>query len=61
MDYRSAKPSVQRMILEGIILKDKGIIDSMKRKGERNSGLGTRKVGSRYYYDKALFYNGCPG
>lgn len=30
MDYRSAKPSMQRMILEGIIIKDEGIIDSIK-------------------------------
>ncbi|MED3960965.1 nucleotidyltransferase domain-containing protein [Niallia taxi] len=31
MDYKSAKPSMQRMVSEGIILKDAGIIDSLKK------------------------------
>ncbi|OMC85982.1 nucleotidyltransferase [Viridibacillus sp. FSL H7-0596] len=30
LDYKAAKPSMQRMVWEGIILKDKGIIQSIK-------------------------------
>lgn len=34
MDYKDAKPSMQRMISEGIILKDEGIIDSIKKEAK---------------------------
>lgn len=34
MDYKDAKPSMQRMLLEGIILKDEGIIDSIKEEAK---------------------------
>lgn len=35
MDYKSAKPSMQRMLVEGIVLKDEGIIDSIKAEAEQ--------------------------
>lgn len=34
MDYKDAKPSMQRMISEGIILKDEGIIDFIKKEAK---------------------------
>ncbi|MFC4403776.1 nucleotidyltransferase domain-containing protein [Gracilibacillus xinjiangensis] len=34
LDYGSAKPSMQRMIAEGIVLKDEGIIQAIKMEAE---------------------------
>jgi predicted nucleotidyltransferase len=33
-DYKRARPSMPRMVLEGIILKDDGIIDSLKKEAK---------------------------
>jgi len=42
MDYKDAKPSMQRMISEGIVLKDEGIMDSIKKEAKEilNKGPG---------------------
>lgn len=34
MDYKEAKPSMQRMMSEGIILKDEGIIEPIKKEAK---------------------------
>lgn len=34
LDYKDAKPSMQRMLFEGIVLKDEGIIDSIKEEAK---------------------------
>ena len=34
MDYKAAKPSMQRMLAEGIILKDEGIIEPIKKEAK---------------------------
>jgi predicted nucleotidyltransferase len=43
LDYQNAKPSMQRMILEGIILKDEGIIDSIKEEAKEILENGPEK------------------
>lgn len=43
MDYKNAKPSMQRMVLEGIILKDEGIIDSIKEEAKEILDKGPEK------------------
>ncbi|KAB8138082.1 nucleotidyltransferase domain-containing protein [Gracilibacillus oryzae] len=35
MDYQSAKPSMQRMVAEGIVLRDEGILPSIKAEAEQ--------------------------
>ncbi|MGV3463713.1 MAG: nucleotidyltransferase domain-containing protein [Heyndrickxia sp.] len=34
IDYKNAKPSMQRMIAEGVILKDEGIVDAIKKEAK---------------------------
>ncbi|SES27679.1 Nucleotidyltransferase domain-containing protein [Gracilibacillus ureilyticus] len=34
MDYRNARPSMQRMIAEGIVLKDEGVLQAIKSEAE---------------------------
>ncbi|MGG3571377.1 nucleotidyltransferase domain-containing protein [Bacillus gobiensis] len=43
LDYQDAKPSMQRMIVEGIILKDQGIIDSIKEEAKEMLDNGPQK------------------
>lgn len=35
MDYQDAKPSLQRMILEGMKVRDEGVIDSIKKEAKK--------------------------
>ena len=34
MDYKAAKPSMPRMVAEGIVLKDEGIIEAIKKEAQ---------------------------
>lgn len=43
MDYKNAKPSMQRMIVEGIILKDEGIIEAIKLEAKEILDQGPEK------------------
>lgn len=60
MDYKEAKPSMQRMISEGIILKDEGIIDSIKKEAKEILKKGPEKwteeevMIKRYFITDAL-------
>ncbi|MGG3471380.1 nucleotidyltransferase domain-containing protein [Neobacillus pocheonensis] len=60
LDYQNAKPSMQRMILEGIIIKDEGIIDSIKEEAKEIMEYGPERwteeiiTTKRYYITDAL-------
>ncbi|ATP41032.1 nucleotidyltransferase [Solibacillus sp. R5-41] len=60
MDYKDAKPSMQRMLLEGIILKDEGIIDSIKEEAKEMLEKGPERwteqiiTTKRYFITDAL-------
>ncbi|MEH7309192.1 nucleotidyltransferase domain-containing protein [Neobacillus drentensis] len=60
LDYKNAKPSMQRMILEGIILKDEGIIDSIKEEAKEILENGPERwteeiiMTKRYYITDVL-------
>lgn len=43
LDYQSAKPSMQKMILEGMILKNERIIDAIKKEAKEILDLGPEK------------------
>jgi predicted nucleotidyltransferase len=60
MDYKDAKPSMQRMVLEGIILKDEGIIESIKEEAKEILDKGPERwteeiiTTKRYFITDAL-------
>ena len=55
MDYKAAKPSMQRMLLEGIILKDEGIIESIKEEAKEILEKGPEKWTEQIISTKRYF------
>ncbi|MGE7023277.1 nucleotidyltransferase domain-containing protein [Solibacillus cecembensis] len=60
MDFKAAKPSMQRMVFEGIILKDEGIIASIKEEAKEILEKGPERwteqliTTKRYFITDAL-------
>ncbi len=55
LDYQDAKPSMQRMIVEGIILKGEGTIDSIKEEAKEMLDNGPKKWTKEMIMTKRYF------
>ncbi|MGN7410286.1 nucleotidyltransferase domain-containing protein [Sporosarcina sp. SAFN-010] len=55
MDYKIAKPSMQRMVFEGIVLKDEGIIASIKEEAKEILDKGPEKWSEEMIRTKRYF------
>lgn len=56
MDYNLAKPSMQRMVTEGIVLKDDGVLQVIKKRSRRNAGRRSERMARGNNSNKALLY-----
>ncbi|WP_257348750.1 nucleotidyltransferase domain-containing protein [Pseudalkalibacillus decolorationis] len=54
-DYKRARPSLQRMVSEGLVLQDKGIIDKIKKEANTILEKGPEKWSSQTIETKRYF------
>ena len=55
MDYKAAKPSMPRMVAEGIVLKDEGIIEAIKKEAKAILDNGPEKWTEQEILTKRYF------